>query len=55
MKSLLPHYPIEKLVMLNPNWPLAEVNKLLQTLKGSDLDWCELFFEHIIYVMGNKR
>lgn len=55
MNSLLPHYPIEKLVAFNPNWPLAEVNKLLQTLKGSDLDWCELFFEHVIYVMGNKR
>lgn len=55
MQSLLPHYPIENLVELNPNWPLDEVHKLLQALKGSDLDWCDLFFEHIIYVMGNKR
>lgn len=55
VQSLLPYYSIEQLVAINPNWPLDEVQKLLQALKGSDLDWCELFFEHIIYVMANKR
>lgn len=55
IQALLPYYPIEKLVSINPNWPVTEVNKLLQTLKGSDMDWCELFFEHIIYVMGQKH
>lgn len=49
------HYPIEQLLQFNPNWPLAEVKKLLHTLKGSELDWCELFFEHIMYVMGHHQ
>ncbi len=55
IEAVLPHYPLEKLTAFNPAWPLEDVNKLLQTLKGSDLDWCELFFEHVIYVMSNKR
>ncbi|MEW5903285.1 MAG: hypothetical protein AB1722_02945 [Pseudomonadota bacterium] len=55
IKAHLAHYPLDKLLTFNPVWPLAEVNKLLQTLKGSDLDWCELFFEHIIYAMGQKH
>jgi len=27
----------------------------LNTLKSSELDWCELFFEHIMYVMAQKH
>jgi len=55
VQSLLAHYSIEQLVRIHHNWPLSEVNKLLQTLKGSDRDWCELFFEHIIYMMAHKH
>jgi hypothetical protein len=55
VQPLLAYYPLHHLVKIKPKWPLTEVNKLLQTLEGSDRDWCELFFEHIIYVMGSKR
>ncbi len=55
IKELLPNYSLEMLASFNPNWPVAEVNKLLQTLKGSDQSWCDVFFEHIIYVMGKKH
>lgn len=48
-------YPIEQLLRFNPNWPLTEVKKLLHALKGSELDWCELFFEHIMYVIGHHQ
>jgi hypothetical protein len=54
IKDMLPNYSLEMLVSFNPNWPVGEVNKLLQTLKGSDHSWCDVFFEHIIYVMGKK-
>lgn len=54
IKDLLPIYSLEMLVHFNPNWPVGEVNKLLQTLKGSEQSWCDVFFEHIIYVMGKK-
>jgi len=55
IKELLPFYSMEMLANFNPNWPVGEVNKLLQTLKGSDQSWCDVFFEHIIYVMGKKH
>ncbi len=54
LKAPLQHYSIDMLVKFNPTWPVGEVNKLLQTLRGSDQSWCDLFFEHIIYVMGKK-
>ena len=47
-------YPEEMLVSYNPNWPVTEVKKLLQSLKENDQDWCEMFFEYLIYVMGKK-
>lgn len=47
-------YPEEMLVMYNPNWPPTEVNKLLMSLKGNELGWCEVFAESLIYVMGRK-
>lgn len=56
-KQLLPLleiYPLDKLVYVNPNWPATEVNKLLQSLKGNEHGWCEVFFEYLIYVMGKK-
>lgn len=56
-KQLLPVlevYPLDKLVQLNPNWPATEVNKLLNSLKGNEHGWCEVFFEYLIYVMGKK-
>lgn len=47
-------YPLEMLVSFNPAWPVSEVKKLLGSLKDNDQDWCEVFFEHLIYVMGKK-
>ena len=47
-------YSQEHLVSFNPNWPPAEVKKLLMSLKENDQEWCELFFECLIYVMGRK-
>jgi len=47
-------YPENMLVSFNPKWPVAELKKLLHTLKESDHDWCEMFFEYLIYVMGKK-
>lgn len=47
-------YPEKMLVSFNPNWPVAEVQKLLHSLKDNDQDWCEVFFEYLIYVMGKK-
>ncbi len=55
LQSMLPHYPQDMLVRYNPNWPLEKVRKLLKTLKSTDQSWCEVFFEHIIYVMGSKH
>lgn len=55
LQSMLPHYSQNMLVKYNPNWPIGEVNKLLQTLKATDQSWCEVFFEHIIYVMSKKQ
>lgn len=47
-------YSQDQLVSFNPNWPPAEVKKLLTSLKENDQEWCELFFECLIYVMGRK-
>lgn len=47
-------YPEQMLVSFNPNWPVTEVKKLLQSLKENDQDWCEMFFEYMMYVMGKK-
>lgn len=54
LKPLLAIYPVEVLVSYNPNWPPSEVNKLLMSLKGNELSWCEVFAEALIYVMGRK-
>ena len=54
LQSLLEIYSEEQLVSFNRNWPPAEVKKLLTSLKESDQEWCELFFECMIYVMGRK-
>lgn len=47
-------YPEQMLVSFNPNWPVTEVKKLLHSLKENDQDWCEMFFEYMMYVMGKK-
>ena len=47
-------YPEKMLVSYNANWPVTEVQKLLHSLKENDQDWCEVFFEYLIYVMGKK-
>jgi hypothetical protein len=48
-------YPEPMLVAFNPKWPPTEVNKLLMSLKGNELSWCEVFAESLIYVMGRKN
>ncbi|MBK9160447.1 MAG: hypothetical protein IPM27_02595 [Nitrosomonadales bacterium] len=47
-------YPEQMLVAYDPKWPITEVKKLLHSLKENDQDWCEVFFEYLIYVMGKK-
>ena len=54
LRPLLKIYAAEQLVSFNPNWPPIEVKKLLESLKGNDQAWCEVFFECLIYVMGRK-
>jgi hypothetical protein len=54
LRPLLEIYPEEAMVAFNPKWPPAEVNKLLLSLKGNELGWCEVFAESLIYVMGRK-
>lgn len=54
LQESLKHYSEGKLVSYDPKWPVAQVKKLLHSLKDNDQEWCELFFEYMIYVMGNK-
>ena len=54
LSETLKSYPEHMLVTFNPKWPVSEFKKLLQSLKESDQDWCEMFFEYLIYVMGKK-
>jgi len=54
LSTSLEVYPEKMLVSYNPNWPVTEVKKLLHSLKENDQDWCEVFFEYLIYVMGKK-
>ena len=54
LSTSLKIYPEKMLVSYNPNWPVTEVKKLLHSLKENDQDWCEVFFEYLIYVMGKK-
>jgi hypothetical protein len=54
LKKALEMYPEGMLVAYNPKWPVTEVQKLLQSLKGNEMDWCEMFFEYMKYVMSKK-
>jgi len=54
LSTTLKFYPENMVVSYNPNWPVTEVKKLLHSLKENDQDWCEVFFEYLIYVMGKK-
>lgn len=54
LRPLLELYPEEVIVAFNAKWPPTDVNKLLQSLKGNELGWCEVFAESLIYVMGRK-
>ena len=54
LKPLLKVHSVEQLVSFNPSWPPAEVKKLLESLKGNDMEWCEVFYECLMYVMGRK-
>ena len=51
---LLEFYSQEQLVLFNPHWPVSEVKKLLAALKDNEQSWCEVFFEYLMYVMGQK-
>jgi hypothetical protein len=55
IRPMFEHYPEQFLIAYNPKWPPMEVNKLLMSLKGNELSWCELFAESLIYVMGKKH
>ena len=54
LQVLMEFYPESRLVSFDRNWPMDEVQKLLEALKDNDQSWCEVFFETIIYMMGNK-
>jgi len=54
LNTTLSLYPEKMLVSFNSAWPVTEVRKLLQSLKDNDQSWCDVFFEYLIYVMGNK-
>ncbi len=54
LKPFLQFYTEGQLVAFNPQWPLPEVKKLLAALKDNEQSWCEVFFETIIYLMGQK-
>ncbi|PJC04076.1 MAG: hypothetical protein CO070_04800, partial [Gallionellales bacterium CG_4_9_14_0_8_um_filter_55_61] len=54
LKDVLELYSEDKLVSFDPKWPVGQVKKLLHSLKNNDQEWCELFFEYLIYVMGRK-
>jgi len=54
LSTSLEVYPEKMLVSYNSNWPVTEVKKLMHSLKENDQDWCEVFFEYLIYVMGKK-
>ncbi|MGB8518329.1 MAG: hypothetical protein WCD45_10640 [Gallionella sp.] len=47
-------YSESMLVSYNPNWPPSEVKNLLESLKDNDQDWCQVFFEYMVYVMNKK-
>ena len=54
INPLLQIYKIEQLVAINPNWPPQEVKKMLESLQGNDMEWCEVFYECLMYVMSRK-
>jgi hypothetical protein len=54
LSTSLELYPENMVVAYNPKWPVAEVQKLLHSLKENDQDWCEMFFEYLMYVMSKK-
>lgn len=54
IQPLLKFYSREQLVSFNPQWPVGEVKRLLVALKDNEQSWCEVFFEYLIYVMGQK-
>jgi len=54
LSTSLALYPEHMLVAYNPKWPITDVKKLLHSLKDNDQDWCEMFFEYLMYVMSKK-
>lgn len=54
LKDSIEMYSEEMLVSYNPNWPATEVKNLLNSLKDNDQDWCQVFFEYMMYVMSKK-
>ncbi len=54
LKKALKFYPEHMLVSYNPKWPITQVERMMRSLKENDLEWCDLFFEYLIYVMGKR-
>ena len=54
LKESIETYSEDMLVSYNPNWPANEVKNLLNSLKDNDQDWCQVFFEYMMYVMSKK-
>ncbi|MGZ8256755.1 MAG: hypothetical protein ACXW1C_02855 [Gallionella sp.] len=55
MADSMENYPENMLVSYNPTWPASEVKNLLASLQNNSQDWCQLFFEHVMYVMSQKH
>jgi hypothetical protein len=55
MAGSMGNYPENMLVSYNPSWPASEVKNLLSSLQNNTQDWCQLFFEHVMYVMSKKH
>ena len=55
MAGSMESYPENMLVSYNPSWPATEVKNLLGSLQNNSQDWCQLFFEHVMYVMARKH
>ncbi len=54
LQGALKIFPENMLVSYNPKWPITQVERMMHSLKENDLEWCDLFFEYLLYVMGNK-
>lgn len=54
LRESLAIYSEDMLVSYSPHWPASEVENLLNSLKNNNQDWCQVFFEYLMYVMGKR-